>query len=268
MRSSLRQWACITGATSGIGEAFAQEFAKKGCHLILTGRREAKLESLAEDLRKKNEIEVEVESGDFSDRKVINDLSAKLKDNKDLRILINNAGFGAHNYFDQENVKIYENMLLVHELAVIRLTHSVLPRMIAATEGMIINVASTAAFTPHPLNAVYAANKSMVKLFSESLFLELKGTGVYVQALCPGITRTEFHERIGLNKERIYNKKGIMRAMDPDKVVQVSLACARKNKPVCVPGWNNKLIRLFLKWTPAPLMYWAVRKHQMPSRRV
>lgn len=261
------KWACITGATSGIGEAFAKEFAKQGYHLILTGRNKEKLVSLSERLNRENRILTEVKTGDFSDRRIIEELAAELSKRDDLRILVNNAGFGAHNYFDQEDFSTYEDMLFVHELSMMRLTHAVLPQMIAATEGIIINLSSTAAFTPYPLNAVYASSKSMVKRFSETLFLELEGTGVYVQALCPGITRTEFHERMGLNKDRVYSKKGMMKAMNPEDVVKISLKCVRKNKPVCVPGFNNKLVRLFLKIMPAPLIYRIVKKRQMPSAR-
>lgn len=267
MDASTNKWACITGATSGIGEAFAKEFAKQGYHLILTGRNGEKLSFFSEELKQENKIMTEVETGDFGDWNAVQDLAAKLSKRKELRILVNNAGFGVHSPFEQEDFLRYKDMLYVHELALMRLTHAVLPLMIGAEEGTIINVSSTAAFTPHPLNAVYAATKSMVKSFSESIFLELEGTGVYVQALCPGVTRTEFHERMGLNQRRLYSKKGIMKAMDPEDVVRISLKCMRKNKPVCVPGFNNKIIRLALKFLPNSLVYKIVKQRQMPSGR-
>ncbi|MFW6137034.1 MAG: SDR family NAD(P)-dependent oxidoreductase [Candidatus Aminicenantaceae bacterium] len=267
MESSAGRWACITGATSGIGEAFAGEFAEQGYHLILTGRNRAKLEYLARRLSRDYEINTETETRDLSKREEIEELAGKLQKKKDLKILVNNAGFGTQCYFDRGDFSAYEDMLYVNELAVMRLTRAALPQMISAGDGMIINVSSTAAFTPYPLNAVYAASKTMVKLFSESLFLELQDTGVYVQALCPGITRTEFHQRMGLDEERIYKSKGIMKAMDAEEVVKISMKCARKKKAVCVPGFNNKIVRFALKFMPGPLTCRIVKKRQMPSGR-
>jgi uncharacterized protein len=267
MDSITKNWACVTGATSGIGKAFAREFAKQGYHLILAGRKTDRLDSLSERLRREYNILAEAENGDLSDRPVIEELAVKLSKKKNMRILVNNAGFGGGHYFDQEDFSTHEDMLYVHELAMLRLTYAVLPQMISASKGIIINLSSTAAFTPRPLNAVYAAGKSMVKHFSESLFLELQGTGVYVQALCPGITRTEFHERMGMNTERIYSKKGMIKAMDPEDVVNISLKYARKNKAVCVPGFYNKMVQLGLKGIPKSWIYTFAKKSQMLTRR-
>ena len=104
-------------------------------------------------------------------------------------------------------------------------------------------------------NAVYSASKSFVKLFTESIYLELQGTGVKVQALCPGMTRTDFHERMGFDKNIFYKDKGMLKAMTPEEVVGISLQYLEKDKVVCVPGGNNKLSRFLLKVLPQAVIY-------------
>jgi short-subunit dehydrogenase len=127
--------------------------------------------------------------------------------------------------------------------------------MVSQGRGKIINVSSLLAFIPSPNNAMYSASKAFVKLLTESLYLELRGTGVQVQALCPGFTRTDFHERMGFDKITFYKDKGLMKAMTPEEVVDISLQYLDKNKVICVPGGNNKLSRFLLKVLPQALIY-------------
>jgi short-subunit dehydrogenase len=255
MNSIDRKSACITGATSGIGAEFAKRFAKQEYDLILTGRRKAKLESLSSNLSKKNNINVDVIIAELSDDKRLELLLEKIGKIRNLEILVNNAGFAKNNFFHEEDFLTHEVMLKVHDLALIKLCHAVLPKMISRGKGTIINVSSLSAFTPFPTNAIYAASKAFVKSFTESIYLELQGTGVKVQALCPGMTITDFHERMGFDKNGFYKDKGMMKAMTPEEVVDISLKYLEKDKPLCIPGGHNKLSSFLLKVLPKEMTY-------------
>jgi short-subunit dehydrogenase len=255
MHSIEKKTACITGATSGIGAAFAESFAKQGYDLIITGRRKEKIESLSNTLSKEYKINVEVIIAELSDDKKLNFLTEKMKDTKNLEILVNNAGFTKEVFFHAGDFSTHEVMLKVHNLALITLCHAVLPNMVSQGHGSIINVSSLLAFTPSPANAMYSASKAFVKFFTESIYLELQGTGVKVQALCPGMTRTDFHERMGYDKNTFYKDKGIMKAMTPEEVVDISLQYLEQDKVLCVPGGNNKLSRFLLKVLPQGVIY-------------
>ncbi len=247
--------ACITGATSGIGEAFARRFASEGYNLVITGRRDDKIQTLAKEISDKYRIKVDVEIAELSDSATLQTLADKLGEMKNLEILVNNAGFSVKEFFHSENFSTQEKMLKVHCLATMKLTHAVLSNMIANGKGTIINVSSLSAFSPFPTNAVYAATKRFVLMFSESLHLELKGTGVKVQALCPGMTRTDFHERMGYDRKKVYKRKGLMKAMSAEEVVDISLKCLKKDKVVCIPGFHNKFITVLLKTLPRSVTY-------------
>ena len=160
--------------------------------------------------------------------------------------------------FHEEDFSTHEVMLKVHNVALIKLCHAVLPSMVSKGKGNIINVSSLSAFTPFPTNAVYSASKAFVTLFTESIHLELKGTGVRVQALCPGMTRTDFHEKMGFDTNTVYKDGGMMKAMTPEEVVSISLRYLEKDKVLCVPGWNNKVSRFLLKVSPQALIYKVV----------
>ena len=255
MNSNEKKIACVTGATSGIGAAFAKKFARQGYDLIITGRRKEKIESLSNTLSKENKINVEVIIAELSDDKELNMLADKIKNTKNLEILVNNAGFAKENFFHEEKFSTHEVMLKVHNLALIKLCHAVLPNMVSKGKGIIINVSSLIVFTPFPANAMYAASKSFVKLFTESIYLELQGTGVKVQALCPGMTRTDFHRKMGFDENTFYKDKGMMKAMTSEEVVDISLQYLEKDKVLCVPGGNNKLISFLLKVLPRAVIY-------------
>jgi hypothetical protein len=223
MNSVENKTACITGATSGIGAAFARRFAKQGYDLIITGRRKEEIEFLSNTLSKDNGINVKVIIAELSDAEQLDLLVEKIGEITHLEVLVNNAGFAIESAFHEENFLTYEVMLKVHNLALIKLCHIVLPNMVSNGKGTIINVSSLGAFAPLPLNAVYSPSKAFIISFTESIYLELHGTGVKVQALCPGMTITHFHERMGYDKDRFYENKGLMKAMTPGDVVEVSL---------------------------------------------
>lgn len=237
----------ITGATSGIGATFAKKFASQGYNLIITGRREEKIKSLAHELIAKHNINVEVIIAELANDDDLELLVKKIKTTNNLEILINNAGFAKRAHFCEENFTTWENMLKVHALATMKLTHAALPGMIANQKGSIINVSSTMAYGPFPflppMHTIYTSTKAFINSFTETINLELKGTNIRVQALCPGLTITDFHERMGLNPKEIYQAKGIFKPMSAEKVVEISLKYLAKNKIICVPGFSNKLIK-------------------------
>ena len=255
MNPNERKIALITGATSGIGAAFAKRFAKEGYDLIITGRRKEKIESLSKTLSSENEINVEVIISELSDDKDLDLLSEKIRKTKNLEILVNNAGFAIKNLFHEEAFSIHEMMLKVHNLALIKLCHTALPGMVSRGKGIIINISSLGAFIPFPTNAIYSASKSFVKSFTESIHLELQGTGVKAQVLCPGMTRTDFHEKMGFDKTTVYKDKGLMKAMTPEEVVDISLQYLAKDRVLCVPGGNNKFHTFLFKILPQAVIF-------------
>ncbi len=255
MNEETKKTACVTGATSGMGAAFARKLAELGYDLLLTGRREEKIRELAREIISKTDVKVEVMIVELAQEKALNELVSKVKEAKNLDFLINNAGFAVRNFFHQENFSIHRDMLAAHVMAPVRLTHAALPGMVERGKGAVINVSSTSSFTPFPKNAMYAATKCFLNLFSESLHLELKGTGVKIQVLCPGMTRTDFHEKMGFKREEIYKNKGLLKAMEPEEVVDVSLKCLEKDKPVCIPGLHNKITIMLAKLIPRSFLY-------------
>ena len=243
--------AFITGATSGIGAAFARRLAADGYGLILTGRRRELLETLAQELQRNHHVTVETILAELSDPAEVDKL-ARLMRERTIDMLINNAGFGMQGRFYEADATREEQMVLVHVLCSLRLTRSALPGMIARGHGAIINVSSLAAFIPMPMNVTYSATKAFLKLFSQSLHIELMGTGVRVQALCPGLTRTDFHGRSGLADDRWLNSR-FFTWLTAEKVVGVSLNCLRKNKVVCVPGFWNRMLLRGIYWMPTSI---------------
>lgn len=236
--------AVITGATSGIGAAFARKFAEQKYDLILTGRREHKIRALADELNAKYGVNVEVLLLELSNETDLNEFVKRLQKADNVEILVNNAGFSKRGKFAEIDFNAYEEMLKVHAIASMRLMRAVLPKMLAHNSGSIINVSSIMAFFPFAYNSMYTATKAFMNLLSESIYQECKGTNVKVQALCPGLTVTDFHERMGLDVEKLYKKSTWlwMAPMKAEKVVAKSLKYLAKNKPICIPGLVNKLI--------------------------
>ncbi|MEI8054815.1 MAG: SDR family NAD(P)-dependent oxidoreductase [bacterium] len=230
-----RQIALITGATSGIGAAFARNFASKNYDLIITGRRVNKIKALAQELQAKYNINVEVIIIELTNACDLALLIQKVKEQKNLSVLVNNAGFGSRNNFNASDITVWGNMLKVHAEAVMQLTHAALPNMLAKNSGTIINVSSILAFFPYRKHAMYTATKAFINLFTKTIAKELKNTGIRVQALCPGLTATDFHMQMGVSH-------GFIKPMQPDVVVAKSLKHLKKNKTVCIPGFLNKLI--------------------------
>ena len=240
MLDSTSRTILITGASSGIGTAFARSLASQGYDLVLVARREAQLRSLADEVQRKFNVNAQVFPADLSDPTQVKRLETQVAEIGDLEILINNAGFGVPGKFVEIQAERNAEMIQVHILANVRLCRAALPGMISRGRGSIINVSSIAAFMATPRNATYSATKAYLNVFSEALQDELKGTGIRVQALCPGLTHTEFHDHPGYEdyKRRIPE----FFWMQAEDVVRESLDALKKGRVICIPGFKNRLI--------------------------
>ncbi|MBP6017302.1 MAG: SDR family oxidoreductase [Candidatus Promineofilum sp.] len=227
--------ALITGASSGIGEKFARRLAAAGFDLTLVARREERLRALADELVRINGIRVDVLAADLARDEDIARVSLAIEAQPDLVLLINNAGFGTRGSFTEVPIKRHLDMIRVHDVASVALTWSALPRMVERGRGAIINVSSIAAFFPSGGGSTYTATKAYLNNFSEALAAELHGTGVKVQALCPGFTYSEFHETpeyLGFNRGQIPSALW----MSAEQVVDESLAALSGDQVIIVPG--------------------------------
>jgi len=234
---SARQRALVTGASSGIGAAFAECLARDRYDLIIVARQHARLEEIAARLRQKHRIDVEVLAADLTDHAELR-VVEKVVEDASLDLLVNNAGFGTMGAFAQLPVDKEEQEIHLNVIALMRLTRAVLPGMLARGRGGIINVSSMAGFQPAPYNTTYGATKAFVNSFTEGLHEELRGTGVRVQALCPGFTRTEFQARAGID---VSNLPSFVWMSAPD-VAEASLHALRQGTIVCTPGLANRAV--------------------------
>ena len=241
--------ALITGASVGLGEAFAKQLAQRGASLVLVARSEDKLNQLADLLRAQDKVQVTVLPADLSAAEAIVNLIAELKSRGlTIDILVNNAGLGVfENFLDTSSSKQVEQVD-VNIRALVSLSHAFAPGMVAAHRGGIINLASTAAFQPLAGATVYAASKAFVLLFSEGLALELESTGVTVTAACPGPVATQFFANM---KPRLQASE-----MDqPGPVVSDILRGFERGKKVVYPGkLANRLSTLGARFLPRNLI--------------
>jgi short-subunit dehydrogenase len=192
--------ALITGASAGLGAEFARELAARGANLILVARRTDRLDALASELTEKHKVTVTTLPADLAKPGAASALAQQIADRGlDVTTLINNAGFGTHGEFLTADPNRVSNEVALNVTALTDLTRAFYPMLVKHGTGALVNVASTAAFQPVPLMAVYAATKAYVLNFTEALWYEAKGSGLRVLALCPGATRTEFFEVAGEN---------------------------------------------------------------------
>ncbi len=237
----------ITGASSGIGEAYARHLAALGYDLILVARREAKLEALAADVRGTFGSTVTVMAADLAQAGDVARVAERVAQTSDLVMLINNAGFGTRGYFSDVAVGRHLDMIRVHVLATVQLTHAALPGMMQRGTGAIINVSSIAAFFAAPGGATYGATKVYLNTFSEAVALETRGTGIKVQALCPGFTYSEFHdtpEYDNFDRSELPDKMW----MTAEAVVDESLAALWGDRVVVIPGRQNRAMVAATLW--------------------
>ncbi len=265
--SSARPVALVTGATSGIGEAFARRLAAEGHELVLTGRRVEVITGVAADIRAAHGVSVDVLIADFSQEQDIALVEQRILALPRLDLLVNNAGYGINGAFADNPVEETLTLNRVHVDAPVRFCRAALPGMIRRGEGDIINVASVAAFTATPSVPAYGASKAYLSSFSEALASSLHDTGVRVQALCPGFTRTDFHLRMGHTKA-LWRDRGIVRWMSAEDVVEASLRALERNQVVCVPGFLNRMMILAARGLPRWLVRMVRRRNARRRERM
>jgi len=255
-----RPVALVTGASSGIGLCFAQQFARKGYDLVLVARRLERLEKIASELSQEHSIDCRVEGRDLADRLAVADLVSDLeRDGVEVEVLINNAGYGLAGSYLSQPWQQHEKFIRVLLTAVCELTHRLLPGMKRRGKGRIIQVSSVAGFMPGTAgHTLYGAVKAALNLFTECLALECKGSGVHVTSLCPGFTYTEFHDVTG-TREKMSKMPGFL-WLQADRVASEALDCCERGKIYCVPGLVYKTLLIILWLIPAPLRRWLVAR--------
>lgn len=232
--------ALVTGASSGIGDAIARQLASAGTDLVVVARDAARLEALAKEMIERERVDVEVLPADLADPAQVAVVEERLATSRlPIDLLVNNAGFGTGGEFVTLPIEDEVREIEVNVVALVRLTHAALPRLIEGRRGAVMNVSSMASLQPSPRNATYGATKAFVTSFTEAVHEELRGTGVTITAVLPGFTRTEFQERAGLT-----DTAGL-----PGFVWQTASACAAaaiagtaKGQAIVVPGGKNKVV--------------------------
>ncbi len=252
-----RPIALVTGATSGIGAAFAEHLAQLGHDLVITARDLARLEKSADDLQSKHGVEVEIIRADLATNEGIRTIELRLENiSRPIEVLINNAGFGINKSFAVSDRQSENDLLDVLVRAPLRFMHAVLPAMKERDSGTIINVSSVAGWIA---GGSYSAAKSYLTVMSESLHTELLGTNVNVHALCPGFTRTEFHQRGRMKMTGLPE----FLWLDAKDVVETAWRNSQNGKALSVPGSQYKLLTVLMRYMPRSI----VRKVGMNARK-
>ncbi|MCE9610839.1 MAG: SDR family oxidoreductase [Chthoniobacter sp.] len=229
--------ALITGASSGIGEEFVRQLAPHARSLILVARRRDRLEALTGELDRPG-LTIHCHAADLADEVQIEALLAALAASGErVSLLVNNAGLGDHGLFEESEWARVRAMLDVNIQALTRLTHALLPDLVRAGRGAILNVSSIASLLPLPKMAVYAATKAYVTSFSEALRAELRGTGVSVTALCPGPVSTEFGQVADRPNSRDSLPAPEVFKVPVEEVVRAGLAAVEGDRARAIPGW-------------------------------
>jgi uncharacterized protein len=249
----------VTGASTGIGYEFTKLFARQGYALVMVARDHQALQRVAEELTRDYNISVRLIRKDLSLPGSATDIFDELhRQSIHVDVLINNAGFGTYGPFGETDLQTEVAMMQLNIVALTELTKLFLLEMLAKGEGKILNVASTAAFQPVPLMAVYYATKAYVLSFSEALARELNGSGVTVSVLCPGPTRTEFQRRVGIKGTKLFDAL----SMDAATVAKVGYQGLMKGRTVVIPGLMNRLIASGIRFVPRSLVTGVLRKVQ------
>lgn len=245
----------ITGASSGIGEAFARRLAAEKHNLVLVARTEEKLAALCAELKREHEIAAHYVAVDLIDYEADARLFEETeKQNLEIDWLINNAGFGSMNDFANLELERELEMISLNVMALVALTHRYLQKMRTRKSGVIINVSSTASFQPIPFMATYAATKAFVTSFSEAIAEENRPFNIKVLALCPGPTDTNFFD--AANAEA-FKLKGMQ---TPEAVVETALSAVSGGKSKVVSGWTNYVGSMFGAFLPNSLVTRAIGK--------
>jgi short-subunit dehydrogenase len=253
------QTALITGASGGIGAAYARELAAQGADLILVARSEGKMTALAAQLRDRHHVRVDVVPTDLTLADAAETVATRVAElDRQVDILVNNAGFATYgDLVDSDPARLTAEVRL-NCVTLVDLTTRFLPGMVTRRRGTVINVASTAAFQPLPHMAVYGATKAFVLSFTEALWAEARPAGVRVVAICPGSTRTEFFDVVGAKEAAV----GAMRT--PEQVVAATFKALRRGVPTVVDGRRNALLAYTTGMMPRRLVVRIAERTMRP----
>jgi uncharacterized protein len=257
------QTALVTGASGGIGLDLAECFAQDGYDLILTARSEAALQDESQRLAKRHGVAATSIAADIgvpgAGRKLADAVAAR---GLAVDVLVNNAGYGTAGAFAGSSESDQLGMVDLNVRALVELTHIYWPGMLAKKRGGVLNVASTAAFQPGPLMAIYYATKAFVLSFSEALWKEAEGTGVHVSCLCPGPTESKFRERAGTGATRLSRVGTPMTSMS---VAQLGYRAFRDNRRVMITGGRNAVLARLVPFLPRRMVLGMVHNLQSPA---
>jgi uncharacterized protein len=243
--------ALVTGASAGLGAEFARQLAAKGYDLVLVARDADRLASAADELRARHSVAVDVLPADLISDEGCAAVAERIADaQRPIDVLVNNAGLGMYQVFGAAPLDAEERQLGLNVRAVLRLSHAAVRAMSGRNSGRIINVSSVAGFVPRGSNATYSASKAWVSMFSEALAVQLGGSGVRVTAVCPGFTRTEFHERAAADMSRVPDRMWLAAA----DVVREGLAGAFAGKPLVVPTRQYRTLVTASRLVPRPVL--------------
>lgn len=262
--SILKQTVLITGASSGIGLEFAKLFAADGFNLVLVSRSEKALNDLAVDLKTRYDITAKVIVKDLSRAESCREVYDEcVRRGIHIDILVNNAGFGGWGNYWETDLDSETRMMNLNMISLAQLTKLFLKSMVQQRRGKILNVASTAAFQPGPLMAVYYATKAFVLSFSEAISNELEGTGVTVTALCPGPTETNFKTTARMERSMLYSHH---LKMDAASVARIGYQDLMKGRVISIPGFKNRLVTQLVRFSPRSAVRSFVRRIQEARR--
>jgi uncharacterized protein len=262
-RKGESQTALVTGASMGIGVDLAECFAKDGYDLILVARSEAALTAVADRLAATHAVRATAIPADLAARgsgeKLAGEIEAR---GLSVDVVVNNAGYGVAHAFAGSEREGQLGMIDVNVRALVELTHIYWPRMLAQKRGGILNVASTAAFQPGPLMAIYYASKAFVLSFSEALWKEAEGTGVLVSCLCPGPTTSKFRERAGTGRTNLARASSLMSSAI---VAEMGYRAWQENRRVIVTGMRNAVAASLMRFLPRSTVLAIVHRLQSPA---
>ena len=262
-RKGESQTALVTGASTGIGVDLAECFAKDGYDLILVARSEAALTAVADRLAATHAVRATAIPADLAARgsgeKLAGEIEAR---GLSVDVVVNNAGYGVAHAFAGSEREGQLGMIDVNVRALVELTHIYWPRMLAQKRGGILNVASTAAFQPGPLMAIYYASKAFVLSFSEALWKEAEGTGVLVSCLCPGPTTSKFRERAGTGRTNLARASSLMSSAI---VAEMGYRAWQENRRVIVTGMRNAVAVSLTRFLPRSMVLAIVHRLQSPA---
>ena len=260
-----RPAALVTGASSGIGAAIARQLAARGHDLLLVARSEPALQELAGELRTSSGVEATALAADLARPGAGRELAGELgRRGAEIDVLVNSAGFADFSSFIEADLGKLVQMINLNMATPTELSHELIGPMVSRGQGRVLNVASTAAFMPGPLMAVYYATKAYVLSLTEALAEELKHTGVTLTALCPGPTETGFQARAAMQESKLVKGRKIM---DAATVARIGVDAMMAGKPVVIPGLQNRLQTALARFTPRSVLPAVVMRAQAVAHR-